>query len=497
MKLTIIDSKSGEKTAKIDEFFIHSNYSPIKETQKFCSNIQFSINPRVIIVVEPGLSYLYSELKNMFPNSKIGIIRFSQLFEDYNKDWDFYINFFDEYINDFEKNILSLFSEEFICSTVFLSWIATKNIFKDLDSLLWQRIKQTVENARTILVTRQFFEKKWLINFCNNLKYGSFYKFEKLNLFNKQIAIVASGPSLVKSINVLKKYRDKLFIICLSSACSILKHYEIIPDLYLSTDGGYWAGEHLKIIKNSPTPLLFPLEAFCKKSILTNCKIIPGIYNDGISAKILNKLKIEFLELKRNGTVSGTALDFAIEISKNKIFLLGLDLQGSSSFQHTNPNILSNNALIKECKINNLETRQRKSQFNSNVLNIYRDWFSNFKNYQNLYRVIDSKNEPLGEIKDIKSKEFENLLHNINQDSSICNFKIQTIEFEKEKICKKVLNILLENINSSEWKNLLFPLDYVSLNNTKSQEQKIYLTEKIEENIKKLETKIRKIFDYE
>ena len=159
MKLTILDSKSGEKTAKIDDIFIHSNYAPIKEAKKFCSNIQFSINPKVIIVVEPGLSYLYSELKNIFPNTKIGIIRFSNLFSDYNKDWDFFINFFDKDIENFESNITSLFSEELICSTVFLSWTATKNIFKNLDELLWQKIKYTVENARTILITRQYFKK--------------------------------------------------------------------------------------------------------------------------------------------------------------------------------------------------------------------------------------------------------------------------------------------------------------------------------------------------
>ena len=108
MKLTILDSKSGEKTAKIDDIFIHSNYAPIKEAKKFCTNIEFSINPKVIIVVEPGLSYLYSELKDIFPNAKIGVVRFSILFFEYNKDWDFYINFFDEYVKNFSSTFSTL-----------------------------------------------------------------------------------------------------------------------------------------------------------------------------------------------------------------------------------------------------------------------------------------------------------------------------------------------------------------------------------------------------
>lgn len=497
MKLTILDSKNGEKTAKIDDIFIHSNYAPIKETKKFCENIQFSINPKVIIVVEPGLSYLYSELKDIFPNAKIGIIRFSNLFSDYNKDWDFFINFFDKDIENFESNITSLFSEELICSTVFLSWTATKNIFKNLDELLWQKIKYTVENARTILITRQYFEKKWLINFCNNLKYGNFFKTQNIDLSNKEIAIVASGPSLEDSIEILRKYRNNLFIICLSSACSILNYFKIEPDLYLSTDGGFWAGEHLKILKDSPTPLLLPFEGFCKKSILKKCKIIPAVYNDGLTSKIINELKLNFLELKRNGTVSGTALDFAIENSKNHIYFLGLDLQGSPSFQHTKPNVLENNNLVKENKINNLETRQRKSQFNSSVLKIYRDWFCNYKKTKDVYRVIDSKNESLGKIKDIKSNEFENSLKNFIQHTETDFFNIQKIELQKTLICKKAFDIIKKNITSSEWQCMLFPLDFVSLNNTKSQEQKEHLSKKIEEKTKNLENKIRKIFDYE
>ena len=497
MKLTILDSKSGEKTAKIDDIFIHSNYAPIKEAKKFCTNIEFSINPKVIIVVEPGLSYLYSELKDIFPNAKIGVVRFSILFFEYNKDWDFYINFFDEYVENFSSPFSTLFSEELLCSTVFLSWTATKNIFKNLDDILWHKIKQTVENARTILVTRQYFEKKWLINFCSNLKYGNFFKINNIDLSNKEIAIVASGPSLENSIDLLRKYKNQLFIICLSSACSILKYYKIEPDLYLSTDGGFWAGEHLKILKDSPTPLLLPLEGFCKKSVLKNCRIIPANYNDGITSKIIKELNLNFSELKRNGTVSGTALDFAIQNSKNNIYFLGLDLQGSPSFQHAKPNILENNNFIKENKINNLETRQRKSQFNSNVLKIYRDWFYNYKKSKNVYRVIDSKNESLGKIKDIKSDEFEKYLKDFNHNTKTDFFNIQKIELQKEKIYKKTLEIIKNKIYSSEWQSSIFPLDYVSLNNTKSQEQKEQLLTKIEEKTKNLENKIRKIFDYE
>ena len=94
MNITILDSKNGEKTVKINDIYIHSSYNPTSEAKKFCETLDFNINPAVIFVIEPGLSYLYSNLKEKFPNSKIGIIRFTKEFEKYNKDWDFSLNYF-------------------------------------------------------------------------------------------------------------------------------------------------------------------------------------------------------------------------------------------------------------------------------------------------------------------------------------------------------------------------------------------------------------------
>lgn len=498
MVLSIENAKNGEKTAKIDNYFVHSAYSPQKEAEKFVLNIQTNINPQTIVLIEPGLSYCYSLLKEKYPNSKIGIIRFSNLFEKYNSDWDFCLNFFDNFINNFELSIKNLLSEDLICSTVFINWVPTQNIFYEQNNLLWQKLKIITENARTILITRQFFEKKWLLNLCNFIKYANLFSLKNINQNNKNIVITASGPSLKNTIPIIKKYRHKIFLICLSSACSVLQKNKLQADLYISTDGGFWAGEHLKPLLNSTRPLLLSTESFCKKQILSKNIIIPGNYNDGISSEIfkeLNEQKLYSVLLNRNGTVSGTALDFAKNITTRNVYLLGLDLAGSKSFQHTNPNILEKNSEIKNNKISNTETRQRKSQFNSKSLEIYRDWFSNYSNTNNVFRVIDYPNGKLGTINDIFSSKFEIILSQENEESQTSDLTINKIKINKNELCKKIYNIINKKIFTEKWQQQLFPLDYVSKNNTTSDNQKELLENKIKQNTEKLLKKIRTILN--
>ena len=516
MNITILDSKNGEKTVKINDIYIHSSYNPTSEAKKFCQTLDFNINPAVIFVIEPGLSYLYSNLKEKFPNSKIGIIRFTKEFEKYNKDWDFSLNYFDlgfntnpkngrvkalskacldrtySFTDKFEHSITQYFSESELCSSVFVNWNPTIKIFEDLNNSLWKKIKLIIENSRTILITRQYFEKKWLVNTCNSLKYANTYKLEKINPNNKDVLIVASGPSLGKVINKIKENRKNLFIICLSSAISALKFFKIEPDLYLSTDGGFWAGEHLKKIRfNQNIPLILPIESYCKKQILQKNQIVLGCYRDGISKEILDFENFHFLTLERNGTISGTALEFAKKITTNNIFFAGLDLQGSKGFQHILPNEIETNNSIKTNKIKTTETFQSASRYNTKSLSIYRDWFINYKNTNNTYRIIeDENNMPLGQIQDISTLDFSK---KINKSTKNESYKIvkNNVQINNQEL----INFIKENITKEKWQTTLFPLDYVAKNNAKSEEQIDFFENKIKERTRKLLNKIQEILN--
>ena len=290
---------------------------------------------------------------------------------------------------------------------------------------------------------------------------------------------------------MIKENQNKFFIICLSSAIPVCYYNQIRPDLCLSTDGGYWAGQHLKKLLKMDTILAASSESYCPKNILKKAKILPLDYKEGISSTLFNQLSLNHIEAKRNGTVSGTALELAISLSFFDIFFFGLDLSCSISYQHTLPNELELNNSLSDNKINSLEKRAFISSRNSQSLEIYKEWFKT-KNIQNrnVYRIIedDEKQNTLGNIHDISIKDFCN---RIDKNPKI--YKKEIIFYSNAKINNIVSkNTILSLIKEENSKKLLFPLDFVSLQHNKDNQQTII--EKIDSKVEKLIKQVEKIF---
>ena len=46
-------AKNGEETAIADKLFLHSNYAPSKEAERFVENLSIPYTPSAIIITEP------------------------------------------------------------------------------------------------------------------------------------------------------------------------------------------------------------------------------------------------------------------------------------------------------------------------------------------------------------------------------------------------------------------------------------------------------------
>ena len=199
MEISFLQTKSGNQTFSVDNIFFHSKYSPVTEAERFISTNNFDYIPKVIILIEPGFSYLYSILKKKYPDAKIGIIRIINQIPD-SKNWDFCIN-----INDCSKQSLSsLFNESELLCTQFLCWPVAQKLFPEEIKKISSVYKESFEEAKSLIITRQYFEKKWFINAFQNIKY-----LNKYSSFNKKIdvpiVIAASGPSLEQALPAIKK----------------------------------------------------------------------------------------------------------------------------------------------------------------------------------------------------------------------------------------------------------------------------------------------------
>ena len=161
MKVTIQKAKNGEETAIFENHFLHSNYAPVKEAERFVENLQLPYIPSIIIITEPALSYITVFLKKRFPDIKLGVIRYTSDFENYNNGFDFILNYYEH--SDFAAFLENKLNEEELLQTYFIPWTPSSQAFNETDKKVWQNIKAAMERAKTLLITRQYFEKK-----CNH-----------------------------------------------------------------------------------------------------------------------------------------------------------------------------------------------------------------------------------------------------------------------------------------------------------------------------------------
>ena len=490
MNIEIRKAKNGEDTAAADNMLLHSSYAPSREAERFVQNLTFPFIPEIIILIEPALSYSAKIIKEKFPHSKLGVVRFNSIFNQYNSIFDFSFNYSEN--SSFENWLENNFTEEALMQIMFIEWEPSAKAFTPQITKLRKEITAALERAKTLLITRQYFEKKWFYNsalFFRWIKHPLYLN----NKINKDTVIISSGPSLKNAIPVIKQNRNHFFVLCLSSAISACLKNGITPDLCMSTDGGFWAGEHLKKLNNSDIPLALAVEGHCSKSILSHNKILPLVYDDGISLELSNASDLKMTHSVRNGTVSGTALLFAAEHCTKDIFLCGLDMACQKGFQHFQPNELENNNSPFDNRLRTKEKRLTASQFSSSSLEVYKNWFIqnplDLKN-RKVYRVIENsqKKNSLGWIKDIEPKEFdEHLKNQINQNE---NNKTKDFEFiiqDNKTAFEKVIDYIKNNSQKAVWKKYLFPLDYTALSHNPDHTA---LSEKIEKEYTKLINKI-------
>lgn len=506
---SFFNAKNGSKTVKINNLFLHSSYNPETEAERFVSSIDINFNPSVIFIIEPGLSYCLEPLKKLFPKTNIFSIRFMKDFSFC--DGKFSGSFFFDEKNPslFEEELFNSFSGKILCSALFLEWPNSEKIFKDETKKLSSSIKHVIEKAKAILITEGYFSKRWFKNsIVFNLNLGSI---KIINRTEKPVIICASGESLSSSINFLRQYRKSYFLIAASSAINVLLNNKIIPDLAFSTDGGFWAKNHLvyDYEKYSFPVALTPESAFPKK-LSEKSSVLPLLYKDGFASrlteKVLNAFSIPFFYAERNGTVSGTMALFALSLTEKKVFACGLDLEAGKGKQHAEPNRNENFNKRFQNRIKTLETRNASSRFNSKNLDLYRNWFITFgdsfsKRFERLscnYKFIHN----LGNIKDVDFSSFNSYIKELEKsDENFINEKESCFQSrivnkdEKHKIRKIIKNEVESLKDSKEFLEELFPLETMILKKTKNTEEKEMIRKRIEREKESFIKSIFKLID--
>lgn len=486
MDIVFEKASNGEQTCSANKVRLHSYYNPAKEASRFVEQLQCPFNPKYILITEPALSYVEPFIREKFPSSVLCCIRFSNSFKETDSRWNKV--FYTEEKNgkeDLAERIFDYMGEEGISSCFFCPWKPSEQAFPEFSEYAWNEIKKAVLKSRSVLATRSYFALRWS---KNSLRYCLFAEdLGSIKKGNSPILICASGPSLYSSIEKIKKYRERFFLIAVSSALSPLVSNGIVPDLCLSTDGGYWAKLHISFaMKDRKIPLAIPGEGSCFGSVIENTTTIPLLYGDGISEDILKENGMTGFPARRNGTVSGTAVQLAMEISSGDIFYCGLDLSFSKGYAHAGPNELEKNESTLDNRLRTLETRVYGQNMNSASIEIYRSWFSSSNFNGRVFRLSNDfayshKLESMDDCNwDLFCKKTEGW--NTKVKPSINELKFSVSKNERIRAIERAIG---KNRNSREWMINAVPLETIIMERSKGTRNEEQAKDAVKEKMEK------------
>jgi len=302
------------------------------------------------------------------------------------------------------------------------------------------------------LLTKFEFERIWvkntLSNSCNFFD-PDIPRFRVKSLVKKfsdiPALLVSAGPSLRRHCELIKKIREKVFILSCDTSLKVLLKFGIIPDGVMTLDAQthsffHFMGEDISDIPlfadfvSSPPLLRSVRPASVIHSITAKFQVdasgtpIREITAGGETAE---EILGEIGYLQSGGSVATTAFDLLRTMGFSPIFLIGQDLAYTgreihSTGTHHNEKWLTkiNRSLSLE-KINETVVRHRETRFVKScngqtvltdyVLDLYRHWFEeSARNVSfSIYNINDS-GAYLENISNIDSAEAEKLSNQFN-----------------------------------------------------------------------------------
>lgn len=346
-------------------FRLHSKYNPNKEAEQFISTIEGK--PSIIVITEPGESYLAPILKTQFPSAKRIAVRYSEtLFSDSDHLWDAVWRQGNGSLPFF---LLSHIPDEKLAGTRFLSWKAADKAFPDAADTVWKNIRYAIDILTSIMHTRSFFGNKWLKNTVANfigLEHPATLHFGERNFI-----LAGAGPSLEQ---LTMAQAAPYSILAVSSACAALTARHIPIDLCVSTDAGYWALPHFDRLP-ADIPVAFPLEAAVPALILKTHPCLPLSYNSPLETALFTAANLQPLTARENGTVTGTACELLLRHTDRNIILAGVDLAAAKGFTHARPHASIARLFAAANRLHPLAETLAVQNFAAQSLETYRQWF--------------------------------------------------------------------------------------------------------------------------
>jgi 6-hydroxymethylpterin diphosphokinase MptE-like len=343
-------SRKGPLTARFTNRYIHSRYDPEKEASQLLDNFiaqnDYS-NTKTVFVFEPGLGYILDDLKKIHDNSRLIIFFYNSECYKYCKsqglidDINSYHPESDMSLDEYLDSVLAGIN---IRNILFFELPSTASLFADMQIKFQKRILDHISISQGSEMTKNHFALKWILNSFKNYKFHDLSG--QISSINSPVILTASGPSLEKNISRIAELKNSYIIAALPSSLAVLKAHGVVPDILFTTDPGYYAREHLRYL-NSKTIVVSSVIA----SLLETDNYCCGINQNSFPENLLFQ-KGELNNLQEMGTVAATALFYLLKLTKDNIYITGLDFCMDDIKMHAQPHSFTPFILKNESRVN-------------------------------------------------------------------------------------------------------------------------------------------------
>ncbi|MDR2521706.1 MAG: DUF115 domain-containing protein [Spirochaetaceae bacterium] len=312
---------------------LHSLYDPLREAEKFVRGLALSGRHRYYILLECALGYIIPLLRESAPQTKIISLHVSDFYVQHAPAGAGADAVWSPASGDVFRFLERVIPDTEAAGIKIIEWRPALAAYGEQYARLLNAactfIKRVDANKRTLAE----FGRLW---FANTLKNTA--RIHSTALPAAPAAgpciVAGAGPHLERDLAAIRAAAPpagNALVIAAASALPPLLAGGVQPDVVVSTDGGFWAGVHLYQYARAfpagavslPPPLAFSLNA-ALPSALAGHPLFPLAF--GLHQSLLLRAAgAPFLPLPSRGTVSATAVDIALGISRGAVYTSGVD----------------------------------------------------------------------------------------------------------------------------------------------------------------------------
>lgn len=330
----ITQNENGEYNLLINSVPVHSTKNAEQEAINIFSNVSHNSKNSLHIIYGLGLGYLYDAFAQKAKGNVIifehdiellrQVLEIVDLTENFSKVQTFIVTSFAEYKTVFE----SLYRYKTKTSLSALDYHINN------ERIIYNAFVDEVEKSFGIISHNYNFQVKSIYDFLKYVTFGLHHKSLMQHICDYKDAlkdtpaiIVSAGPSLIKNIETLKKYKDNAVTFCVGTAFKTLINNGITPDF-------------LNIIERSDTKVhydyeeanetMLVAEAYTRYNVFTSRnykrKFVTASEETGAARWFLEKINKPMINFETKGTVAYHAIYTAKYLGCNPIILVGQDL---------------------------------------------------------------------------------------------------------------------------------------------------------------------------